>query len=134
MINNEVLAASRPEEEPYAGPICRGCGCGIEEYLIGCRECGHTYCCRRVNYDESDAAGEVGDGTIAPIDRPDGDDPFELQDACIVLNQYSKDGKRPRLAEAKREFVCCFCWKRETLGFYPVRLSSPTDYLRATFR
>ncbi|KAG9075014.1 hypothetical protein FRC06_010324, partial [Ceratobasidium sp. 370] len=119
MINNEVLVAARPEEEPYTGPICRGCGCGIEEYLVSCRECSHTYCCRRISYDESDAAGVGEVGTYAPIDKPDGDDSFELEDACIVLNQYSEDGKRPRLAEAKQKFVCRFCWKRETLGLYP---------------
>ncbi|KAG8715073.1 hypothetical protein FRC08_011025 [Ceratobasidium sp. 394] len=120
MVNNDVVAAARKEEEPYAGPLCRGCGCGIEEYLVSCQNCGHLYCCRRVNYDESDAAPQKNDGTVVPIDIPDeGDDPFELQDACVVLNLYSKDGKRPRLAEAKREFVCPYCWNRETLGLYP---------------
>ncbi|KAG9124105.1 hypothetical protein FRC07_012823 [Ceratobasidium sp. 392] len=131
IIGSQVMEAARALEQPYGGPCCRNCGCGVEGYLIGCRRCATAYCCRRVNYDESNEAQVGEDGEIVPLDAPgmdnegdggegDGEvDTFELLDACIVLNQYSSDGRRPRLAAAKREFVCRSCWDCETQGLYP---------------
>jgi hypothetical protein len=104
--------------------------------LIQCIGCDVILCARQINFDESDSA-EVGqDGTIVPIDVPpkdeDGDEdapPFAREESCVILNHFSRDGKRPRLEQAKDDFACADCWDRKLRGLYPVRSSARAGFV-----
>ncbi|QRV74571.1 Hydrocephalus-inducing protein [Ceratobasidium sp. AG-Ba] len=120
MIGNEVAVEQRGEEILGTGPICMLCGCGIEEYLAGCHGCGMRYCYRRINYDESEEA-QAGMDPLLPLDAPDpkADDQYLNEDACLTFNQFTADGRRPRLQQALDDFRCPKCWPRASGTLYP---------------
>ncbi|KAG9099553.1 hypothetical protein FRC06_005156 [Ceratobasidium sp. 370] len=120
VVSNQLPALSRSEHTGYDGEVCERCMCSVPEYLVHCRLCQSRFCCRRIAYDESLSAPLDEQGLVKLIDEPGDQDPFTLEDACVILDHYSKDGSRPRLEQAKRDFVCSDCWNRGVQGLYPV--------------
>ncbi|QRV78921.1 Hydrocephalus-inducing protein [Ceratobasidium sp. AG-Ba] len=133
ILRNEVPIMQSLEDIHIQGQYCHFCNCSISEYLIGCQNCDATYCHRRFSYDESPDAVFDDKGTIVPQDLPGDDviamtdldatpaakDDFPMEEACVILDYYSPDGRRPRLSEAKKRFLCPECWQAKAGGLYP---------------
>ncbi|QRV85102.1 helicase domain-containing protein [Ceratobasidium sp. AG-Ba] len=63
-----------------------------------------------------------GDDVIAMTDfdaTPAAKDDFPMEEACVILDYYSPDGRRPRLSDAKKRFLCPECWQAKAGGLYP---------------
>jgi hypothetical protein len=120
VVNNELQALTLSEEALYDGEACEHCLCSVPEYLVRCKLCVSRFCYRRISYDESSNAELDQSGEIQPTDQPGEEDPFEMEEACILLNHYAADGARPPLEQARSEFVCPDCWSHDLHGFYPV--------------
>ncbi|QRV80756.1 Hydrocephalus-inducing protein [Ceratobasidium sp. AG-Ba] len=129
VIRNQLVGTSHEEDEDVVGEICERCSMSVPEYLVQCRACKSCFCHRRVCYNDSwDGDLDSGDGSM-PQDRPPDDDPFPFHTACIAFDLYSSSGRRPRLEEAKRNFLCYDCWDRTANGLYP-HYVSPIPRLR----